>query len=322
MKRVGIVAYDYCWAMSVFLAKDFFRIVSLLEKHAEVTQSFRADIVTINGNDVISASGSKLCSEGIFDTNNHYDALIIPGIEGGGLEKAITNNSRLTDILKSITQRGIPILSFTTGAAFIAATGIANDTLLATHWAFTKKLRQMYPSSQFASHETYLVFRNISSAGSLQGCMDLLLDLVANEKGEDFAQLCAAHFLIEHPSKVKPVLSGTRNHTDEAIINIQYWIEANCAESISIQHIAVKFAFSERNLKRRFKNATSLSIVQYIQKARILKAKQLLLSTELSIKEISYAVGYQNDSFFSRLFRSETGLSPKNWKLQSLISTI
>jgi hypothetical protein len=74
MKRVGIVAYDYCWAMSVFLAKDFFRIVSLLEKHAEVTQSFRADIVTINGNDVISASGSKLCSEGIFDTNDHYDA--------------------------------------------------------------------------------------------------------------------------------------------------------------------------------------------------------------------------------------------------------
>lgn len=71
---------------------------------------------------------------------------------------------------------------------------------------------------------------------------------------------------------------------------------------------------SERTLKRRFLNATQLSPNVYLQKVRIDKAKKLLIATTLSVKEVAYEVGYENVSFFVRLFKSEVGHTPARWR--------
>ncbi|XQF93949.1 helix-turn-helix domain-containing protein (plasmid) [Pseudoalteromonas espejiana] len=59
-----------------------------------------------------------------------------------------------------------------------------------------------------------------------------------------------------------------------------------------------------RNLKRRFSQATGISINKYVQEVRIDKAKKQLLATDKTVNEISVDVGYENSSFFSRLFKS------------------
>jgi len=78
--------------------------------------------------------------------------------------------------------------------------------------------------------------------------------------------------------------------------------------------LARKFGFSERNLKRRFVLATKLPPNRYLQKVRVDKAKKLLISTTLNIKEIAYQVGYENDSFFNRIFKGSTGMTLGQWR--------
>jgi AraC-like DNA-binding protein len=80
-----------------------------------------------------------------------------------------------------------------------------------------------------------------------------------------------------------------------------------------IADLAQQFNFSERNLKRRFQLATQISPNQYLQQVRVDKAKKLLLTTDMKIQQIAYEVGYENVSFFIRIFKKVTACTPTQW---------
>ncbi|HTE31732.1 MAG TPA: helix-turn-helix domain-containing protein, partial [Chryseolinea sp.] len=69
-----------------------------------------------------------------------------------------------------------------------------------------------------------------------------------------------------------------------------------------------------RTLIRRFKKATGDTPLVYLQKLRVENAKRLLEATGNTFNEITWKVGYEDVSSFHRLFKSETGLSPKEYR--------
>ena len=69
-----------------------------------------------------------------------------------------------------------------------------------------------------------------------------------------------------------------------------------------------------RTLKRRFKLAAGVALIDYVQNLRIEEAKRLLESTDLAADEISAKVGYEDASFFRRLFKRRTGLPPSQYR--------
>ena len=71
---------------------------------------------------------------------------------------------------------------------------------------------------------------------------------------------------------------------------------------------------SPRTLIRRFKSATGVSIGQYLQQRRLDEAQALLRRTNLSITEVGVAVGLNDPSHFSRMFREQTGLTPSAFR--------
>lgn len=66
--------------------------------------------------------------------------------------------------------------------------------------------------------------------------------------------------------------------------------------------------------RRMFKNYTGLSPRQYCLQLKIMRAKELLLSTDLSVKEISYELGFESIHYFSRMFKQKTGKSPSEFR--------
>ena len=74
--------------------------------------------------------------------------------------------------------------------------------------------------------------------------------------------------------------------------------------------------YGEITLARRFKAALASTPKSRIQNQRIQKAKDALERTAQSVEEISFLVGYQDSSFFRRLFKRETGLSPAQYRKQ------
>ena len=196
----------------------------------------------------------------------------------------------------------------------MAATGLVDNVLMATHWAFVRPLSKQYPTCQFVAHPSCLQEDAVWSTGSMMGGFDALLEMLARDRGDAFAQLCATHLLISAPEKLTPILPGHRNHHDDAILRLQEWIESHHAQAITIERMGREIGMTERTLKRRFQLATRLSPTVYIQKVRVDQAKKLLLATDLSIKAISYKVGYENVSFFVRVFKNHSGATPSEWR--------
>ncbi|HBN9861354.1 TPA: GlxA family transcriptional regulator [Pseudomonas aeruginosa] len=321
MKKVVILAYDGCWAMGVFSVTDFFRIVTLLEQHLGLAQSYAVEVLSADGTAVCAASGHLIQPDGAITDAGGYDLLVIPPIEGARLAAGFTPDARLLAWLSARKQEGARVLAMTTGVCFVAAAGLAAHQLLATHWAFMRQLKKHYPACQFVAHHSFLQTDSIWSTGSLNGGFDALLEMLALDRGDQFSQLCATHLLVSAPERLNPILPGHRNHCDEAILRLQDWIESHYAEAITIKRMGREVGLAERTLKRRFQQATQLSPNRYVQKVRIDKAKKLLLATGLSVKAIAYEVGYENVSFFVRLFSTHAGQTPAHWRKCGVVIT-
>jgi AraC-like DNA-binding protein len=78
----------------------------------------------------------------------------------------------------------------------------------------------------------------------------------------------------------------------------------------TIREMSRQFAMSESKLKKVFKTVFGLPPYEYYQKHRMLKARQLLLSGNFSIKDVGYTLGYSNLSNFTLAFKKEFGKLP------------
>ena len=318
MHTVAILAFEGCWGLSLFSASDFFRIVQLLEQHAGQAPSYRAQVISWDGKALTTASGPDLQPQAAVDPRQVYDTIIIPAIEGPRLLTTLPWDSPWLTWLHRQKQAGARILALTTGVALAAAAGIAGTTLMATHWAFLRPLRERFPHCRFTAHPAYLQADGLWSTGSTQGGFDALLDMLAHDKGDAFAQLCATHLLVAAPEQLNPSLPAHRNHCDVAVLKVQDWLSRRYAQTTSIATMAHEAGLAERTFKRRFTQATQLSPNRYVQKLRVDKAKKLLLATDLPIKTVAYEVGYDNVGFFVRLFQQHTGHTPAQWRTGTL----
>ena len=95
------------------------------------------------------------------------------------------------------------------------------------------------------------------------------------------------------------------------------YIFANYDNSISIKALADMEHYSENYYREWFRKKTGMSPSAYIQRFRVEKAKELLLTTKYSISEIAYQVGFAHNSSFTRAFKELEGDFPQNYRKQS-----
>jgi len=88
-------------------------------------------------------------------------------------------------------------------------------------------------------------------------------------------------------------------------------IEGNCR---SLEEMAKKANMSKYHFIRKFQAATGQTPWQYINRRRILQAKELLTQKDLSIKQIANRLGFNDPNYFSRLFKSQTGVTASRYR--------
>ena len=100
------------------------------------------------------------------------------------------------------------------------------------------------------------------------------------------------------------------------IAQILDYINANYSEKISLSTISKKFYLSESYIARLFKKELGTKPAEYINKTRIHASKKIIFESDMSIKEISEKVGFSDACYFSKVFKSMTGISPSDFKKQ------
>ena len=108
----------------------------------------------------------------------------------------------------------------------------------------------------------------------------------------------------------------TEDQTFQSIISAIDYIKEHLQEKLAVEQIAEQAGFSKFYFLRLFKRVTGCTVVQYINLLRCETAKELLRSGNYTVKETAYLCGFDNLSYFSNVFKKNTGSLPGTYKNQ------
>ena len=118
-------------------------------------------------------------------------------------------------------------------------------------------------------------------------------------------------------NKTNPAASSrTDDPRHRQIEQIACYIAENCCSPLSLNSIAEQFYMNKCYLSRIFKEITGFTVNGYLHARRIQKARSLLIQNSMNISEVSEAAGYENLTYFERVFKKHTGMSPLEYRRQ------
>ncbi len=138
---------------------------------------------------------------------------------------------------------------------------------------------------------------------------DTLEPDLSEEKCRD---LCA--ILETHIRNLIREYSDEKNSFNPLVRNIYNYIEEFLYNDISVTQIAQAFNYSEKYIGKLFKQQTGMSIREYLNDKRLRHAAVLLGNTKLSVTEISSQSGFNNVTYFNRMFKVKFGLTPGEYR--------
>lgn len=244
------------------------------------------------------------------------DLVIIPAADGD-LAAALDTNKEFLPWILAQYQGGAEVASLCVGAFLLAATGLLAGRQCTTHWAAAHDFRRMFPDVELVEDRLVTDEHGIYSSGGAFSYLNLVLYLIEKYAGREMAVVCAKVFQIDIERVSQSafvVFNGQKAHEDEPIKKAQAYIESNYREKITVDQLAEMLALGRRNLERRFKRATSNSVVEYIQRVKMEVAKNSLESSRDNVNEVMYNVGYTDPKAFRLTFKRVTGLSPKQYR--------
>lgn len=244
------------------------------------------------------------------------DLIIIPAIDGD-LTQAIEDNKQFIPWIIDQHKNGAEVASLCLGAFLLASTGLLNGKKCATHWMAENNFRKMFPEVNLVTERVITDEQGIYSSGGAFSYTNLILYLIEKYAGRELAVLSAKVFAlnIEREDQLAFVIfQGQKDHDDESVKKAQEFIEQNFQDKITVDQLASMLALGRRNLERRFKKATSNSVVEYMQRVKIEAAKKNLESSRENVNEVMYKVGYTDTKAFRTTFKKITGLSPVEYR--------
>ena len=216
--------------------------------------------------------------------------------------------------LRSSHEAGATIASACSSALLLAEAGLLAGCDATTHWAFAADLAR-YPNVKVRTNQSLVVTgvgERIVMAGGGTSWLDMALYLIARYIGlKEARQVARIHMLDWHDGGQLPYASllVTKQIDDAVILRCQEWVALNYATAAPVAAMMRIVGLPERSFMRRFTVATGMSPLEYVHRLRIEEAKQMLETADEPIEVVAAEVGYQDGSFFSRLFRRRVGMT-------------
>lgn len=110
-------------------------------------------------------------------------------------------------------------------------------------------------------------------------------------------------------------LSVQESKAQDIVDRAKTWIESHLQQVFDLDNLAGELSLSVTAVNDVFKGFTGMTPYQYGIHVKINRAKEILAGGENSVKEIAWQVGFDDQFYFSRLFKKKTGYSPSQWML-------
>lgn len=305
VQRVGFLTLNNFSLIAFSNAVEVLRMANYLSGK-EIYQWF---VITPDGEPVKASNGLAFSQSTTLDVAGIPDVLLVCG--GVNVQNATTPS--VVRILRLLDKQGIWLGAICTGSYALAKAGLLDGYRCTIHWENMASLCEEFPNISFLQ-ELFVIDNNRCTCAGGIAPLDLMLTFISARFGKKLVAEISDQFMVERARDGKdkqhiPVAARVGS-SHKALVEVSALMESNIEEPLSLDELARLAGLSQRHLQRMFRQALSMTPMNYYLNLRLKRARTLLLQTEMSIMSITVACGFQSSCHFSKSYRGLFGYSP------------
>ncbi|PRI10711.1 GlxA family transcriptional regulator [Leucobacter massiliensis] len=306
MRRVAVVVLEGAKPLDVGIPAQVFT--------TRASMPYSVSVCGVRPGPIAGGDGLSYRVEHGLEAIEDADLVFVPGYRNPDRERA---PAELTDALRRAHARGARLAAISTGAFALAETGLLDGRRATTHWHYVRALAERYPAIRVDERVLFVDEGSVlTSAGAASG-IDLCLHILRKEAGMAVANH-AARRLVAAPyrsgGQAQYVPQSVPESHGERFTRTREWALRHLGEPITIERLAEHAAVSPRTLSRRFRDETGYTPMQWIMRARVDRARELLEETDLAVDEIASSTGLGTATNLRRYFRRVLGTTPTEYR--------
>ncbi len=278
---------------------------------------------------VVSKTGGNITTNTILpiDTdplekwiNKPINTLIVVG--GDGANQASLDLEFIEQV-KQLAEQSTRVCSVCSGALIIAAAGLLDGRRAVTHWEDCAQLAKQNPAVNVEVDPIYIKDGNVWTSAGITAGIDMALAIIEEDLGKP-AAIAMARSLVTPmvrsggQSQFSPELDRQARDTAGKFSELHDWIKQNIQEKFSVADMAQHCGMSSRNFSRLYTSTMGIPPAKAIEAIRVNEARELLITTNLSIKSVARDSGFQDDERMRRSFMRHIKTSPTAYRNQFL----
>ena len=310
--RVVVLAYDGLCTFEFGVAVEIFGL-----PRPEMGDAwYRFAVAGIEDGELRATGGVRMLTDGHLSLLDAADLIVVPGWRG--LDEPVPD--ALCEALRQASARGCQLLSICSGVFVLAASGLLNGRKATTHWRYIEALKTRFPAINVVDDVLYQDEGDIlTSAGSAAG-IDLYLHIVRRDYAMEAAN-CVARRLVIPPHRdgsqtqqlSRPV---AQLRESQRLGQLFDFLHQHLAKTHTVDSLAHRVGMSQRTFLRRFRDATGTTPARWLLNERLLRAKDYLENSRLSIDSIAEQTGFGQAATLRHHFCQHFALSPARYRKQ------
>ncbi|MEV4123834.1 helix-turn-helix domain-containing protein [Nocardia sp. NPDC049707] len=221
---------------------------------------------------------------------------------------------------------GTRIVSICTGAFVTAAAGLLDGRPATTHWNVAELFRRTFPRVRLNTDVLYVDDDDVlTSAGAAAG-IDLCLHLVRRDHGSAVANTVARRCVVppwRDGGQAQYIEQPVPPSTSAGTAAARHWAVENLQLPLTMDDLAARARMSKRTFARRFRDEVGTSPGRWLIQQRVLRARQLLESTDMTVDRIAGEVGFATGSSLRQHLHDSIGVAPlayrRTFRVESVV---
>ncbi|WP_242613806.1 GlxA family transcriptional regulator [Herbihabitans rhizosphaerae] len=248
------------------------------------------------------------------------DVLVVPGFElvpGLDLDAKLGPLAAEIAAIRAHAATGNAVVSICVGAFLLAEAGLLDGRGATTAWLFAEDLARRCPAAELRPDHLVVTDTGVTTTAAFSAMYDFALDLIRQHSGVRVARTTARVTLVDDARTSQTPYVDARllpEPGNDFARKVMRRLDQNLATRYDLATLADTFNVSTRTLLRRFANEAGRTPLEYLQSARVRRARHLLETTDRTIASIAAAVGYKDPATFSTLFATHTGQRPTTYR--------
>ena len=302
-----------------FLLLDNFTLISLasaveplrMANQLSGKELYRWHTLTHDGLPVAASDGLQITPDAAMYNAPALDTVIVCG----GID--IQHNVRREHVswLQVQARQGRQLGGVCTGSWALAKAGLLDGFDCSVHWECLASMQEAFPRAAITTR-LFSIDRNRHTSSGGTAPMDMMLHLIGQQHGRELVAGISEMFIYErirneqdHQRVPLKHMLGSNQPKLQEIVAL---MEANLEEPIDLDELACFVDISRRQLERLFQKYLNCSPSRYYLKLRLIRARQLLKQTSMSIIEVASVCGFVSTPHFSKCYREFFGIPPRD----------